>query len=167
MPELKLFLEVLFYDVFLFIIVIDIVHVCFNVQVLQKAADRALAKLDNYVVLDDGLEVDIARTVGNPYTLILEPEGDYSNTMEIDMVPAFEIPISILPDSTMNRVLQIQEKVGFVEENCLAVALPVVNQDLFQVTMAIILSEPYEELYPYCIELYSVYRLISPRWPER
>ena len=83
------------------------------------------------------------------------------------MVPAFEIPISILPDSTMNRVLQIQEKVGFVEENCLAVALPVVNQDLFQVTMAIILSEPYEELYPYCIELYSVYRLISPRWPER
>ena len=50
------------------------------------------------------------------------------------MVPAFEIPTCILPDKIRNRVLQVQERVGIVEEKCLAVALPVVNKELFQVT---------------------------------
>ena len=106
------------------------------IQVLQRAADRALAKLENQVLLDDGQVVEVTRSINNPYTLNITPTwgGICTDRMEIDMVAAFEIPISILPDETRNRVLQVQERVGIVEEKCLAVALPVVNKELFQVT---------------------------------
>ena len=105
----------------------------FLFKVLQKAADRALARMHHSTWVGN-IPVRITRTVSNPYTLVLNPtKGRYRDTIEIDMVPAFEIPIDLLPKKTKRRVREVEERVGVEVENCLAVALPVVNTKQLQV----------------------------------
>jgi len=103
-------------------------------QMVNRAGDRAITNLGGTQVFNN-VQVKVTRSVSNPYTVRLEPlRGNFRTVMEIDMVPALQIPVSILPRDVQTRVNYIANKVGVQhEDQCLAVALPVVRKDALQI----------------------------------
>ena len=96
-------------------------------MVMQKAADRAMSRMNNSTRVGN-VPVRITRTISKPYTFMLNPtQGRYQDTIEIDMVPAFEIPIDLLPRKTKMWVRLVEERMRVREDYCLALALPTDN----------------------------------------
>ena len=59
--------------------------------------------------------------------------GKYRDIIEIDLVPAFEIPVDLLPRRTRKRVREVEERMGVKEDLCLAIAMPIVSKKKLEV----------------------------------
>eukprot|EP00090_Calanus_glacialis_P016007 TRINITY_DN25115_c0_g1_i1.p1 TRINITY_DN25115_c0_g1~~TRINITY_DN25115_c0_g1_i1.p1 ORF type:complete len:479 (-),score=90.59 TRINITY_DN25115_c0_g1_i1:30-1439(-) len=103
-------------------------------SVMKSAADRALTNLGNKITLDNGVEVNVTRTDSLPYTLVLKPtSGRFQNKVEVDLVPAFRVSTSKLPDDVHNHLTSVQNKVGSSVDQFLAIAIPIVHKDKLEV----------------------------------
>ena len=48
-------------------------------------------------------------------------------------MPAFEIPVDLLPRRTRKRVREVEERMGVKEDLCLAIAMPIVSKKKLEV----------------------------------
>ena len=103
-------------------------------QVLKTAADKVVTKPNYQVTLDNGVEVRVTRRDKLPYTLVLKPmSGKYRQTVDVDLVPAMKVSNSKLPAATQTRLQEVQNKVGSNVDEFLAIAMPIVHKDKFEV----------------------------------
>ena len=103
-------------------------------QVLKHAADKVVTKPNYKVTLDNGVEVRVTRRDKLPYTLLLNPQsGKYRQTVEVDLVPAMKVSNSKLPAATQTHLQEIQNQVGSNVDEFLAIAMPIVHKDKFEV----------------------------------
>ena len=103
-------------------------------QVLKTAADRVILKRNYKITLDNGVKVRVTRRDKLPYTLRLKPQsGEYRQTVEVDLVPALKVPNTKLPKALQNHLQGMQNKVGSHVDEFLAIAMPIVHKDKFEV----------------------------------
>ena len=103
-------------------------------QILKRAADKVVTKPNYRVTLDNGVDVRVTRRDKLPYTLVMRPQsGKYRQTVEVDLVPALKVSNSKLPAATLNRLQEVQRRVGSNVDEFLAIAIPIVHKDKLEV----------------------------------